>query len=287
MLNDIAIIAASGKLPLYVANFLEKKGVRFIIISIKGISNAKFKKSHNLYSIPLGKGKEAIKILKKNSIKNIIFLGALKKPSLMDLKPDLWTFFKTFKVLFFNRTDDTVLYRVIRIFEGEGFSVIGLKDISNEFFLKEGVYGKKYRLGSRVDMKIIKNALKKVIHWTKDDIGQAAITSRNDIIRYEDSSGTDNLIKNVILNKKDRRNSYLFIKIKKLHQDVRIDLPTFGLSTLKYLVKTNIKYIVLDADYTVILDKKKILKTIKKNNITLLSVDSATFLNYGDITFRE
>ena len=128
MLNDIAIIAASGELPLHVANFLEKKGIRFIVISIKGISTAKFKKSHNLHSIALGKGKEAIKILRKNSIKNIIFLGGLKKPNLIDLKPDLWSFFKIFNVLFFNKTDNTVLSRVIKIFEMEGFIVIGLKD---------------------------------------------------------------------------------------------------------------------------------------------------------------
>ena len=283
MLNDIAIIAASGELPLHVANFLEKKGIRFIVISIKGISTAKFKKCHNLYSIALGKGKEAIKILRKNSIKNIIFLGGLKKPNLIDLKPDLWSFFKIFNVLFFNRTDNTVLSRVIRIFEREGFIVIGLKDISNNFFLKSGIYGKKhtnfYKFG---DKGIIDNMLRTVLHWTKGDIGQAAITSRDDIIRYEDSSGTDNLIKKIILSKKDRENSYLFIKVKKSLQDDRIDLPTFGMSTIKYLVKTNIKHIVLEADYTVILDKKKILKSLKKHNIRLVSIDRDHISSLGD-----
>ena len=283
MLNDIAIIAASGELPLHVANFLEKKGIRFIVISIKGISTAKFKKCHNLYSIALGKGKEAIKILRKNSIKNIIFLGGLKKPNLIDLKPDLWSFFKIFNVLFFNRTDNTVLSRVIRIFEREGFIVIGLKDISNNFFLKSGIYGKKYTNFYKFgDKEIINNMLRTVLHWTKGDIGQAAITSRDDIIRYEDSSGTDNLIKKIISSKKDRKNSYLFIKVKKSLQDNRIDLPTFGMSTIKYLVKTNIKNIVLEADYTVILDKKKILRSLKKHNITLVSVDRDHISSLGD-----
>ena len=283
MLNNIAIIAASGELPLHVANFLEKKGIRFIVISIKGISTAKFKKCHNLYSIALGKGKEAIKILRKNSIKNIIFLGGLKKPNLIDLKPDLWSFFKIFNVLFFNRTDNTVLSRVIRIFEREGFIVIGLKDISNNFFLKSGIYGKKYTNFYKFgDKGIIDNMLRTVLHWTKGDIGQAAITSRDDIIRYEDSSGTDNLIKKIILSKKDRENSYLFIKVKKSLQDDRIDLPTFGMSTIKYLVKTNIKHIVLEADYTVILDKKKILRSLRKHNIRLVSVDRDHISSLGD-----
>ena len=283
MLNDIAIIAASGELPLHVANFLEKKGIRFIVISIKGISTAKFKKCHNLYSIALGKGKEAIKILRKNSIKNIIFLGGLKKPNLIDLKPDLWSFFKIFNVLFFNRTDNTVLSRVIGIFEREGFIVIGLKDISNNFFLKSGIYGKKYTNFYKFgDKGIIDNMLRTVLHWTKGDIGQAAITSRDDIIRYEDSSGTDNLIKKIISNKKNRENSYLFIKVKKSLQDDRIDLPTFGMSTIKYLVKTNIKNIVLEADYTVILDKKKILRSLRKHNIRLVSVNRDHISSLGD-----
>ena len=283
MLNDIAIIAASGELPLHVADFLEKKGIRFIVISVKGISTAKFKKCHNLYSIALGKGKEAIKILRKNSIKNIIFLGGLKKPNLIDLKPDLWSFFKIFNVLFFNRTDNTVLSRVIRIFEREGFIVIGLKDISNNFFLKSGIYGKKYTNFYKFgDKGIIDNMLRTVLHWTKGDIGQAAITSRDDIIRYEDSSGTDNLIKKIILSKKDRENSYLFIKVKKSLQDNRIDLPTFGMSTVKYLVKTNIKHIVLEADYTVILDKKKILRSLRKHNIRLVSIDRDHISSLGD-----
>ena len=50
MLNDIAIIAASGKLPQYVANYLGKKKIRFIIISIQGITTANFKKKYNVYS---------------------------------------------------------------------------------------------------------------------------------------------------------------------------------------------------------------------------------------------
>ena len=50
-------------------------------------------------------------------------------------------------------------------------------------------------------------------------------------------------------------------------------MPTFGFETLKKLVKTNIKYIILNADSTVIMDKKKILNYLKKSKKILLSVD--------------
>ena len=75
------------------------------------------------------------------------------------------------------------------------------------------------------------------------------------------------------MNKKLNENSYLFIKINKIHQDKRIDLPTIGYKTVNYLVKSNIKYIILQADSTIILNKKKIFKLIKKFKKTIISVN--------------
>ena len=102
----------------------------------------------------------------------------------------------------------------------------------------------------------------KTIQWTSKDLGQSVITSKNKILLKEDRRGTNNLIRRSLSNRYSKI-SYIFIKIKKLHQDTRIDLPTFGLDTLKYLVKTSIKYIILNADSTIIMDKKKTLKYLK------------------------
>ncbi len=270
MFDNIAIIAGSGKLPFKIATHLKKLNSKFIILSIKGFSNITLYKNFNSYSLRMGEGSKAIKILKKNKIKKIIFLGALDRPSLADLKPDLWTLFKVFKFIFFKKTDDVILRNVARIFENEGFKVIGISDITKSFFLKKGIYGIKKI--PRKDLTIINKLLKKTIKWTSKDLGQSIIASKKKIILKEDRKGTNNLI-NRAMNKKYSKNSYIFIKIKKLHQDIRIDLPTFGFDTLKKLVKTNIKYIILNSDSTVIMDKKKTLEYLKKSKKTLLSVD--------------
>ena len=39
MLNNIAIIAGSGKLPFLIANHLKKLKTKFIVLSIKGFSD--------------------------------------------------------------------------------------------------------------------------------------------------------------------------------------------------------------------------------------------------------
>jgi len=276
MFNNIAIIAGSGKLPFKIASYLEKLNVSFIILAIKGYSKINLYKNFKTYSLRMGQGHKAIKLLKKNKIKNIIFLGGLDRPSLASLRPDLWTLFKVFKFIFFKKTDDVILRNVVTIFENEGFRVIGLSDITNVFFLKKGIYGAKKI--PKNDKLIINKHLKQTLLWTTKDLGQSVITSKKNILLKEDRKGTNNLI---MRSKDDKysKNSYIFIKIKKLNQDTRVDLPTFGFDTLKKLVKTNIKYIVLNANSTIIMDKKKTLKYLKKNKKTLLSVDIAVSNN--------
>jgi len=270
MFDNIAIIAGSGKLPFKIATHLKKLNSKFIVLSIKGFSNIKLYKNFKSYSLRMGEGAKAIRILKENNIKKIIFLGALDRPGLADLKPDLWTLFKVFKFIFFKKTDDVILRNVVNIFEKEGFKVVGLSDITQNFFLKKGVYGTKKI--PKNDLEIINKLLKKTIQWTTKDLGQSIVASKEKILLKEDRKGTNNLINRTMI-KKYSKNSYIFIKIKKLHQDTRIDLPTFGFETLKKLVKTNIKYIILNADSTVIMDKKKILNYLKKSKKILLSVD--------------
>ena len=270
MFDNIAIIAGSGNLPFKIATYLKKLNSKFIVLSIKGFSNIKLYKNFKSYSLRMGEGAKAIRILKENNIKKIIFLGALDRPDLADLKPDLWTLFKVFKFIFFKKTDDVILRNVVNIFEKEGFKVIGLSDITQNFFLKKGVYGTKKI--PKNDLEIINKLLKKTIQWTTKDLGQSIVASKEKILLKEDRKGTNNLINRTMI-KKYSKNSYIFIKIKKLHQDTRIDLPTFGYETLKKLVKTNIKYIILNADSTVIMDKKKILNYLKKSKKILLSVD--------------
>ena len=270
MFNDIAIVAGSGKLPFKIANHLQRVNSRFIVLCIKGFSKTKDYKNYKHYALRMGQGASAINILKKNNIKRLIFLGALERPTLSDLKPDFWTLFKVFKFIFFKKTDDVILRNVVSIFENEGFKVIGLSDITNKFFLKKGVYG--YKKIPKTDLKIISNLLNKTLKWTKKDIGQSVITSKKRILYKEDRKGTNYLINRSIKNKINE-NSYLFIKVKKLNQDARVDLPTFGFNTLKNLVKTDIKYIILNANSTVVMNKKKVLKYIMDKKKTILSVD--------------
>ena len=57
----------------------------------------------------------------------------------------------------------------------------------------------------------------------------------------------------------------------KSKQDLRVDLPTIGLDTLKDCKKANIKGIVMKANQNIFLDKSDSLEYANKNNIFVLA----------------
>ena len=63
----------------------------------------------------------------------------------------------------------------------------------------------------------------------------------------------------------------LFLMMTKSKQDLRVDLPTIGLDTLKDCKKANIKGIVVKAGQNIFLDKHKGLQFANKNNIFVMA----------------
>ena len=81
-----------------------------------------------------------------------------------------------------------------------------------------------------------------------------AIIVRENLLSKETSRGTKSLIKK--MNKTKIKRGVL-IKYPKKKQDMRVDLPTIGLDTLKDCKKAGLKGIVLKDKQNIFLEKKK------------------------------
>ena len=68
------------------------------------------------------------------------------------------------------------------------------------------------------------------------------------------------------------KNNSILIKFPKSKQDLRVDLPTIGLDTIKNCIKANIKGIAVKRSQSIILDKDKIINLTKKNNFFIISL---------------
>ena len=84
------------------------------------------------------------------------------------------------------------------------------------------------------------------------------------VVAKETSKGTKKMLNTL---KKTKIISGMLIKFPKKKQDLRADLPTIGLDTLKDSKKANIKGIVLKSKNNIILDKNKCISFANKNKM--------------------
>ena len=93
---------------------------------------------------------------------------------------------------------------------------------------------------------------------------QALVVRNNLIIAKENSRGTKKMLQSII---KAKNNQGILIKFPKIKQDLRADLPTIGLDTIKDCKKAHLKGVVLKANQNIFLDKVKCIAFANKNNI--------------------
>ena len=70
-----------------------------------------------------------------------------------------------------------------------------------------------------------------------------------------------------MLSKVKKNSKGILIKLPKNKQDLRMDLPTVGLQTLKDIKKYGLKGLVLKSKKNIFLDKKEVINFANKNKI--------------------
>ncbi len=263
-LQKIALIVGNGKFVKQLILECKKKKVAFTVFAIKEFyDHASFYKPD--YSISINKIGRIFKILKSEKIENIIFLGGIKKPNILKLKPDLITLSYLIKIFFYYfKGDGVLLKKILLLFHNKGLKVIDARK-----FLTKNIVKKKHNNLSRHKKTLSKDLaiqyFKKTKQFGNSDKGQAVIISNNKIILEEDKNGTDDLIFRYDY-AKYQAPSYL-VKVSKPHQDLRIDLPSIGPDTIENIYKKNLSGIIVEADKTFIYAPEKVYKLVEKYNI--------------------
>ena len=99
---------------------------------------------------------------------------------------------------------------------------------------------------------------------------QGVVVRNSNIVALEDENGTDTMLRKG--RKKLYKNSGVLVKFPKKKQDLRIDLPTIGIDTLKECKKIGLKGIVLKSKQNIFLDRKKCLNFVNKNKMFLTAI---------------
>ncbi|MDA9172845.1 LpxI family protein, partial [Candidatus Pelagibacter sp.] len=156
--------------------------------------------------------------------------------------------------------DAAIIKAIIKILANEGIKVISSIFFNPELSLKKGNFSK-----IKPNKQDIFSIKKSQIYFNKinnlDHI-QALVVKDGKIIAREGREGTKKMLSKLKIN-----SNGILIKLPKKKQDLRMDLPTIGLQTLKDIKKHGLKGVVLKSKKNIFLDKIKCINFANKNKI--------------------
>jgi UDP-2,3-diacylglucosamine hydrolase len=242
-----------------VLNKIKKLNKKYFIIDFS--KNNKFKKDNNSHRISIGKFGKIINLIKEKNSKKVLFAGKISKPKFSSLRLDLKGIFYMPDVIKAAKLGDAAIIKsIIKILNNENIKVVSSIFFNPELAVKTGNYTK-----IKPNFDDIRSIKKGIIYFNKLnslDHVQAVIVKDNDILATEDAHGTKKM-----LSKLKKKSEGILIKLPKKKQDLRMDLPTIGLHTLKDCKKYGLKGIVLKSKKNIFLNKKKCINFANKNRI--------------------
>tara|TARA_S200000501_G_scaffold178301_1_gene167953 strand:+ start:567 stop:1352 length:786 start_codon:yes stop_codon:yes gene_type:complete len=255
----IGLFLGDGDFSDIVLKKIRKLNKKYFIIDFS--KNNKFKKNINSHKISIGKFGKIINLIKKKKSKKVLFAGKIAKPKFSTLRLDFKGIYYMPSVIKAAKLGDAAIIKsIIKILANEGIEVINSISFNSELAIKTGNYTR--LKPTKNDIESIKKGVLYFNQLNSLDHVQALIIKDKKIIAQEGNQGTKKM-----LSKLKKKTGGILIKLPKNKQDLRMDLPTIGLYTLKDCKKYGLKGIVLKSKKNIFLDKDKSINFANKNNI--------------------
>ena len=260
----IGLIFGETDFPNQILKKIKNKR-KYLIIDLT--TNKTFKKDRNSYPVSLGQFGKIIKILKDNKCKKVLFAGKVKKPKFSKLSLDLKGVYYMPRIIKSAKLGDAaILKEIIDIFNKETIKTISSLTFNPELALKKGYYSKiRPNKEDIIDINLAIKTLSKLGNYT---FSQGTVVRNKKVIAIEGKDGTQKMLKKC--KSKKLRNNGVLVKFPKKKQDLRIDLPTVGLNTLKQCKSAGLKGVVIKDKQNVFLERKKSINFANKNKMFIM-----------------
>ena len=261
----IGLIFGETDFPKEILKRIKKKKINYLIIDLS--KTKKFKKDKKSYSISIGQFGKIISILKENNCKKVLFAGKVARPNFSKLKLDFKGIYYIPAIIKASKLGDAaILKEIIKILAQNRVKTENSLRYNPELALKKGNYSKiKPNNKDRSDIKI---AIKTLNNLGQYNFSQGVVVRNKQLISVEGKDGTKKMLKDST--SKKFRNHGILVKFPKKKQDLRVDLPTIGLKTLKQCKATGLKGIVVKSKHNIFLDKDKCIDFANKNKMFII-----------------
>jgi DUF1009 family protein len=276
--SPVGVIAGGGVMPFAVADSLKARGLDPVLFALSGVCDPTAVERFRHHWITVGQYGRAKKLLRAENCKNLVFIGTLVRPALSEIRLDWGTLRVMGRVWSaFRGGDDHLLSGVGRIFEQEGFRLLGLKEVAPDLLMPEGCVTRILPDQDAVaDIARGRDLLRALGPF---DIGQAVVVVDGHVLGVEGIEGTDGLLARIadlrvagrIRSAKGRG---VLVKAPKSGQDLRFDLPTIGSRTVEKAAVAALAGVAVLAGNTIVADPQAMIEAADKAGLFVTGLPS-------------
>lgn len=276
MQPKLGIIAGGGELPVRIIDACRAAGRPFFVLALEGQTPSETVAGTPHAWVRMGAGGKALGILRKANIEEVVLAGPVRRPSIAELKPDLWTAKFVARVGMKSLGDDGILGALVRELEQkEGFRVVGAETLLPGVQATEGVLGQ-----IRPDEQALSDVARGIAVATALcalDAGQACVVQQGLVLAAEAIEGTDAMLARAGELRRDGPGGVL-VKVGVAKTEGRADLPTIGSVSVHAAAAAGLRGIAVEAGCALIIDREQTIQAADAAGLFVIGVGIPTAL---------
>jgi DUF1009 family protein len=274
------MIAGWGRYPIVVAQALKAAGHEVVCVCIKDHADPQLEDiCDHAGWFGLAKLGGTIRFMRRHGVTCATMAGKIHKVHLY--QPWIWfkhlpdwrairRFYPHFVLSRADRNDDTLLGAVIAEFAMDGIHFAPATDFAPELLVKAGQLTRRAPSGSQ--WKDIEFGWEIAREMGRLDIGQSVAINQRATIAVEAIEGTDQCI--LRAGQLCKVGGFTVVKVAKPQQDMRFDVPTIGIGTLRSMVEAKARVLAVEAGRTILLDQDQTIQFADENGLAIVALNS-------------
>jgi UDP-2,3-diacylglucosamine hydrolase len=262
----IGLIAGGGRFPFMVASSARKRGARVVAVAHLGDTDpALADVVDKITWIKLGQLGKLISSFKKDGVRKALMAGTITKSRMFGrVRPDLKGLSLLSRIAILH--DDGILRGLATELAKEGVEIISSTHYMPELLAPKGCLTKK-KPGKKQE-EDIQFGWKVAKELGRLDVGQCVVVRDRTVLALEAIEGTDETIKR---GGRIAGKDAIIVKVSKPNQDLRFDVPSVGIETIKVMSEVKASVLAVEAGKTLIFDGPEMLDYADKLGISVVA----------------
>jgi DUF1009 family protein len=277
--RKIGLVAGWGRFPVVVADALRANGYEVYCLGINRHAEFDKLRGHvdHLDTMGLAQLGRGIRYFRRHGVSRVTLAGKVHKIQLfrrfafLHTLPDFravrvfWSHFVTRRS---DCRDDTLIGAIIAACAEDGIMFVPATDFAPDLLVKEGhLAGPPITAAQQRDIEFGWRVAKEL---GRLDVGQSVAVRGQSVMAVEAIEGTDECIRRA--GTLCRQGNFVLVKVAKPNQDMRFDVPTIGMQTLRTLVESGAKVLAVEADRTIVVDRAEVCQFAAAHGLSLVAV---------------